>query len=210
MAGEVNARPYNSPQRQAQAAATRSSVIRAAHALFTANGYAATTVAEVASSAGVSIDTVYTSVGRKPELILAVIDALLGGSDSGQRDYVKSIREQPTAHAKIATYAAAVARLVPQVAPLQEALRTAGETDAACANAWRRLVDRRADNMRLFAAELRRTGGVRADLTDAEVADLVWSTNAPEYWLLLKQRGWSPVRYERLLVDVWNRVLLAE
>jgi AcrR family transcriptional regulator len=210
MAGQVNTRPYDSPQRQAQAAATRSSVIDSARALFTTNGYSATTVAEVARTAGVSVDTVYTSVGRKPELILAVIDAILGASDARQRDYVKQIQEQPTAQAKIAAYAAAVARLVPKIAPLQDALGKAGETDAACARMRKRLVNRRAKNMLAFAADLRATGRLRTDLTDAQVADLVWSTNAPEYWLLLKQRGWSPKRYERLLVDLWTRMLLTD
>ena len=62
--------------------------------------------------------------------------------------------------------------------------------------------------MRRFAAELRSTGELRADLSDDEVADIVWSTNAPEYYLLLDERGWTPEAYERLLVDVWTRTLL--
>jgi hypothetical protein len=61
----------------------------------------------------------------------------------------------------------------------------------------------------LFASDLRSTGDLRADLTDQEVADIVWSTNAAEYWLLLDQRGWTPARYEALLVDMWSRTLLA-
>ena len=40
-------------------------------------------------------------------------------------------------------------------------------------------------NMRLFAADLRATGELRADLTDDEVADVVWSMNAAEYRALL-------------------------
>lgn len=210
MAEKVNTRSYESARRQAQAAATRSAVIDAARDLFTAGGYSATTVADIARSAGVSVDTVYTSVGRKPELILAVIDAELGGSDAQQRGYVQAIQEQQSAEAKIAVYAAAVARRVPRIAPLQEALRKAAETDPACAKAWQGLVNRRAANMLAFAADLRSTGDVRGDLSDAQVADLLWSTNAPEYWLLLKQRGWSPKRYERLLVDMWTRMVLAE
>jgi hypothetical protein len=63
--------------------------------------------------------------------------------------------------------------------------------------------------MRLFAADLRATGELRDDLTNEEVADIVWSTNAAEYWLLLEQCGWTPARYEALLVDVWSRTLLA-
>jgi len=209
----VKTRSYRSPQRRERAAATRLSVLAAARDLFQAKGYAATTVADVARRAGVSVDTVYASVGRKPELVLSVIDTMLAGTEeplpAEQRDYVLAIGSEPTAVGRIEIYAAAVARLVPHTAPLQEALRKAGDTDAVCAATWLRLVTRRAANMLLFAADLRSTGELRADLTDQEVADIVWSTNAAEYWLLLAQRGWTPARYQGLLVDVWSRTLLA-
>ena len=46
--------------------------------------------------------------------------------------------------------------------------------------------------MRMFAADLRATGELRADLSDEEIADVVWSMNGPEYWsLLVVDRGWS-------------------
>ena len=213
MPDQVKTRRYRSPQRRERAAATRLSVLAAARDLLQDRGYAGTTVADVARLAGVSVDTVYASVGRKPELVLAVIDMVLGGAaqpvPADQRDYVQAIRSEPTARGKIEVYAGALARLIPRTAPLQEALRKAGDTDAACAATWRRLVSRRAANMLLFAAELRSTGDLRGDLSDQEVADIVWSTNAAEYWLLLDQRGWTPARYEALLVDVWSGTLLA-
>lgn len=187
---------------------TRESVIEAARTLFSEQGYTATTVGAVARTAGVSLDTVYTAVGRKPALARAVIDSVLGGEDARQRNYVQAIRAHRSGDDKLAAYAAATAALVPRIAPLQEALRIAGDTDEDCARAWQGLVDRRAKNMREFAADLRATGHVRPDLTDAEVADLIWSMNAAEYWLLLQQRGWSPRRYEQLLCDVWTRTLL--
>ena len=80
--------------------------------------------------------------------------------------------------------------------------------DADCARLWRGIADRRAANMLLFARDLRATGELRPDLDDADVADLVWSTNAPEYYQLLAERGWTPERYRRLVVDMWTRVLL--
>ncbi len=210
---QVKTRSYRSPHRREQAAATRSSVLTAARELLQNNGYAATSVADIARLAGVSVDTVYASVGRKPQIVLAVIDMVLGAADepvpAEQRDYVRAIQREPTALGKIKVYAAAVARLIPQTAPLQEILRTAGQTDADCAAAWQHLVRRRAANMRLFAADLRSTGELRGDLADEEVADVVWSTNAAEYWLLLEQRGWTSARYETLLVDLWSRMLLA-
>jgi len=210
---QVKTRSYRSPHRREQAANTHASVLAAARDLLQDKGYAATSVADIAELAGVSMDTVYASVGRKPELVLAVIDMVLGGADepvpAEQRDYVMAVRTEPSALGKIKVYAAAVAMLSPRTAPLQEALRTAGETDVDCRATWRSLVNRRAANMRLFAADLRSTGELRDDLTDQQVADVVWSTNAAEYWMLLNQRGWTSARYEAWLVDLWSRTLLA-
>ena len=210
---QVKTRSYHSPQRREHAETTRSSVLAAARDLLQDRGYAATSVVDIAHLAGVSVDTVYASVGRKPELVLAVIDMVLGGAEeplpADRRGYVVEVRGEPSALGKIKVYAAAVAKLVPAIATLQEALRMAGETDADCAATWRGLVNRRAANMRLFAADLRSTGELRDDLTDEQVADVVWSTNAAEYWLLLDQRGWTPARYEAWLVDLWSRMLLA-
>ena len=97
---------------------------------------------------------------------------------------------------------------MPQIAPLQDALRRAAESDAACAAVWAGMLERRAANVLLLAQDLRTTGELRADLTDQEVADIVGSTNAVEYYLLLARRGWTPERYARLLADLWSRTLL--
>ena len=211
MGEEGKPRAYRSPVRAARAAATRRAILIAAKDLFTVVGYGST-VAEVAARAGVSVDTVYASVGRKPDLVLAVIDMVLGQADEPvpveQRAYVQEIRAAPTAEAKLELYAVALAGLLPVIAPLQEALREAGRIDAECARAWQHLVDRRAQRMLLLAAELRATGEIRDDLTDAQVADILWSLNSAEYFLLLAQRGWTPQEYRVYLADVWTSVLL--
>jgi hypothetical protein len=64
------------------------------------------------------------------------------------------------------------------IAPLLRALVFAGEEDAAGADAFRHIDERRAANMRVLAAELRTTGGLRPDLDDDAVAALVWATNS--------------------------------
>lgn len=161
-----------------------------------------------------SVDTIYASVGRKPQLMLAVIDVVLGeGNDpvpAEQRDYVRAIRAAESAADKIHVYAAALGRVLPATADLQEALRHAAQTDAECASVWRGLTQRRAANMLLFASDLRGTGAVRDDLTDEVVADVVWSTNSVEYYLLLRQRGWTSEQYVHWLEDLWCRTLLAQ
>jgi AcrR family transcriptional regulator len=209
----VNRRRYDAPRRREAADRTRARILAAAGALFRDQGYEPTAVAQIARRAGVSVDTVYAAVGRKPQLVRTVIDDLLGEGRgpvlAEQREYVERIRATEGAAAKLAVYAAALARLHPQVAPLVGALRDAGRGDEECRRAWQELIERRAANMRTFAAELRSTGELRDDLDDAAVGDLVWATNSPEYFLLLASRGWSPERYRDHLGDLWTRLLLS-
>ncbi|HEY6793184.1 MAG TPA: TetR/AcrR family transcriptional regulator [Kineosporiaceae bacterium] len=212
MTQPVNKRRYDSTRRRASAERTRAAVLLAARDLFTRHGYAATPVTDIARAAGVSLDTVYAAVGRKPQLLLAVHDMELaeGGTpvDAEQRDYVQQIRAAPTAAEKISTYAAALARVLPRTVPLALALRAAGETDPACREAYAGLTERRAANMRLFAQDLRGTGELRDDLDDAAVGDLIWTMNSPDYYTLVLSRGRTPQEYADLVQDVWTRTLL--
>jgi AcrR family transcriptional regulator len=208
----VKKRRYDGSRRRAAAEQTRAAVLRAARELFTSRGYDGTSVAEIARAAGVSVDTLYETVGRKPQLLLAVHDMELAGGDvpveAEQRDYVQQIRAAPTAVAKITVYTEALARVLPRSVPLLESLRAAGQTDPACREVYQAIRERRAANMRLFAADLRATGELRDDLDDDAIADLVWSMNAPEYFLLITSRGRRPAQYAAMIRDVWIRTLL--
>lgn len=127
------------------------------------------------------------------------------------RPYVQAIREAPTAREKIAIHAEAVARMGPRTAPIFAVLTQAAGSDATCRALAKELAGRRAANMRLFAADLRATGALREDLSDAQVADIVWSLNSPEYFtLLVSGRGWTPGEFADYLRDVWCRLLLAD
>lgn len=211
--GERVKRSYDASRRQAAAERTRRAVVEAAHALFSEGGYAATSVQAVADRAGVSLDTVYASVGRKPQLLLAVHDLVLGEGagpvPAEQRGYVQAVREASGAQTKIRLYADAMGRLLPRSVPVVEALREAGLTDPSCAAQHRALSERRAANMRLFVADLRATGELRPDLSDEDAADLVWSLNSPEWFGLITGRGRTPAAFAELMADVLVRTLLA-
>lgn len=206
-------RQYRSPQRSRRAAATQAAILKAARDQFTDKGYAAASVGDIAAAAGVNVDTVYSSVGRKPQLMLGVIDMTLASSDrpvaAEERDYVQDVRAAPDARMKLATYAEALGRIMPKVAPLFEALGQAALSDTECAALRETISERRASNMRRLAADLRSTGELRSDLTDDVVADLLWTTNAPEYFALAVARGWTPKTYAERLADLWVRLLLS-
>ena len=208
-------RGYTSTQRAEQAAATRRAVLDAARELFTGNGYASTTVAQIAARAGVNTDTLYVAVGRKPAILRELVETAISGQDhavpADERDYVRAFRAAPSAGEKIDIYARAIGRMGPRTGPIFVALRDASAKDPQCAALLAEITGRRAANMRRLAADLRDTGSVRPDLTDDEVADIIWAMNSAEYYVLLvEQCGWTTDRFAAHLADTWRRVLLAD
>jgi hypothetical protein len=89
-------------------------------------------------------------------------------------------------------------------------LQQAAPADASLGTLWDEISKRRAANMELLAKDLMASEGLRRDLSLRRVADILWSMNAPEYYLLLVGgRGWTVVEYESWLADAWSRLLLA-
>jgi AcrR family transcriptional regulator len=212
MPGPVKRR-YDATRRRQAAARTRAAILDAARQLFTERGYAATPMTAIADRAGVALDTIYASVGRKPELARLLIETAISGTDQAipaeQRDYVRAIQAAPDAGTKIAIYAAAVAAIAPRLALVLAIIQQAARDEPELARLWDQIAERRAANMRRFVADLATAAPLRLDPDQA--ADIVWATNSAEmYQLLVGQRGWSPQRYERFLADTWRRLLLAE
>ena len=212
MPGRVNRR-YDATRRRQAAARTRAAILEAARQLFTERGYAATPMTAIAARAGVALDTVYASAGRKPELARLLVETAISGTGQAvpaeQRGYVRAIQAAPDAATKISIYAAAVAAIAPRLAPVLAIIQQAARDEPELARLWAETAERRAANMRRFVAGLAAAAPLRLDPDQA--ADIVWATNSAEmYQLLAGQRGWSPQRYERFLADTWRRLLLAE
>jgi len=204
-------RRYDSTGRRQAAARTRAAILDAARELFTDRGYTATPMTAIAERAGVALDTVYASVGRKPALARLLIETAISGTDQAipaeQRDYVRAIQAAPDANTKIAIYAAAVAAIAPRLSLVLSIIHQAAPAEPELGALWHEIAERRAANMRLFIADLASVASLRLD--PGEAADIVWATNATElYQLLVGQRGWSPQRYQRFLTDTWRRLLL--
>lgn len=213
MSEHVRRRSYHSPLRAELANQTRAAIIAAARELLITDGFARTTVHRIAVQAGVNVDTIYRSVGRKPDVLRAVVESALSGTPetvpAEQRDYVIRIRAAVAAEEKIDIYAAAITEIQQRLAPVFLALRDASRVDPVSHRLWQDIADRRARNMHDFADDLVATGELRDDLDSDQLADILWSMNAPEYWLLLVQeRHWSPERFRDWIADAWKRLLL--
>lgn len=207
-------RSYDNAARKARSDATRSRILEVALELLTTRGYRGATIAEIARRADVHLDTVYELVGRKPELLRALIERAISGADGAvapkDRDYVRAMRDEPDPRQKLAIYAAATLDIHNRLAPLLVALRDAGTTDNEAQQVWREISDRRARNMRDLVRDLGPDGTLRSELSVDEAADVIWATASAELFILFSnERGWTPESYAQWLADTWSRLLLA-
>jgi AcrR family transcriptional regulator len=206
-------RTYDSSARREAARATRQSIFEAAQTVFLEKGYAAATMPAIAKAAGIALDTVYATVGKKASLFRLLVETAISGSDKAvppeERDYVRSIRAEPDPAEKLRIYAGALRSIQSRLAPLFRVLQGAAPLDPELDALWQSISQRRAENMRLLAKDLAATGGLRAGLSIAKAADIIWSMNSPEFYLLLvEQRGWPAKDFEEWLGEAWIRLLL--
>src|SRR3954447_6276052 len=97
-------------RRVIQAEQTRAEILRAAREQFVATGYAATSLKGIAAQAGVSVQTLYDSVGSKADLVRRLSDLIDEEAQVGE-----IARELPTATdpmAVVAVPAAITCRIV--------------------------------------------------------------------------------------------------
>ena len=214
MVEPVKSRQYQSQLRRDRAQQTRRDILVAARQLFPAQGYAATTVAQIAAEAGVNPDTVYASVGAKPVLFGLLLETAISGADEAvpaeERDYVRRIQTATSAGMKIDLYAGAIRTILSRLSPLMLVLRDAAGQVPELATLRETISLRRAANMLRYAEDLARTGELRPGLDRQEVADTIWATCSAElYQLFIDDRGWTPEQYERWLAATWRRLFLA-
>ena len=200
-------RTYDSLRRTEQAQQTRASIAAAARRCFTANGWAATTVREVAQEAGVAVPTVYAAYGSKTGLALALADAAdLAADPATELADLEAAEGDPAR--QLAAMAAYDRRLFERAGDLITMLRDAGRSEPELATVYRD-GRRRADAVRaeVFASwpegALRSDVGVSIDVYAALCSIDVYTTLAVE-------RSWSPGRIESWWAAVLPREILAD
>src|SRR3954466_14844469 len=198
MAEDVKARRrYDASSRRERAARDRERVLQVAGARFLSDGYAATTVAEVAGEAKVSAEYVYKAFGGKSGLVRAIYDRSLLGSgplpaEERSDEAQASAPDGATAARRLGELTAEVA---PLVAPVLLLIRTAAAAgDAGMAELLRRVEAERHERMLHNARALAARGLLTTDIGRA--ADVMWLSTSPElYESLVLKRGWSPAQF---------------
>lgn len=212
MAEPVKKRAYRSTIRREQAARTRALIVDAAADLFVAQGYAATTVRQIADRAGVAPDTVYATFGSKVRVLTAVIDVRLapqGDANVMDRPEAAAVRDAPDQLAQLAAFARDMATISTRVRPVYEVLRTAQAADEDVAVVFAEMERHRLANMRRMVDWLAARGPLRLDVERA--ADVVWTLASPDVGrLLCDVRGWSEAEHAAWLEQALASALLPE
>jgi AcrR family transcriptional regulator len=190
-------RAYDSSGRRAEAHLRRKAVLGSARELFTENGFAATTVTEVASASGVSPETIYKAYGGKAGLVRALYAvALEGDGDVAAEQRSEELRASANAREVVTGWSRLAMEVAPKVSSLQLLVRDAALVDPSLHDLLTELDDARHRRMTENAEFLRATGHLRRGVTLHAAADLLWSVSSPEMFeLLVSRRGWSLETY---------------
>jgi AcrR family transcriptional regulator len=209
-------RPYLSPLRAQQAAATRRAVTAAARELFIAQGYGATTLDQIAARAGVSKPTVFSAVGNKQTVLSVVRDVAMAGDDEqasvAERPTARQIRAEPDQHRAVELLAGLISGVGARYCEIDEVLRGAASGgEPGLRELWQTSEAQRLAGARLWATTLADKGSLREGVDLDAAIDLLWLYMAPDhYYRMVHVRGWPAQRFEGWLSDTLSRLLLLD
>lgn len=204
--------PQQSPgrrrnRRDVAAEATRDEVLRAARRLFAEQGYAVTTVGQIATEAGVAVQTVYSSVGSKAALVLALNDLI--DAESGVPQAAASMATVSDPESLIRAGVHLTRLLNERCGDIVGVLLAAAPADADVAASVRDGMRRHQDGAAQLAGRLSELGALREGTSEEQAAASFGVLTSPAGWRQLTEgSGWSFGQAEDWLVESLTRLLL--
>jgi AcrR family transcriptional regulator len=170
-------RRYHAPRRTAAAAQTREAILAAAKARFETGGWVATTMAAVATDAGVSPKTIEASFRTKAKLLAAVVDyAIRGDLDPTpmvQRAAVQAERDAPDAATMLDLHAQRSAQILSRSAHIAWVVESAAAGDQRVGELWAQMTHNLRFGVDTAAETLLAKPGLRAELTPEETREIL-------------------------------------
>jgi AcrR family transcriptional regulator len=202
MGEDVKARPERGTRRREQARATRRRIIDAGLDLFLRQGYAVTTLEQIAGQAGVAVQTVYFHFGNKRTILKEIVDVVAVGDDEPvallDRPWMQKLRAEPDARRALTIWIHEGRNIFARVAPIMRIVRDAAGADPDMATQWDVNQQQRFTAHHTLAQQLADRHGLRQGLSVAKAADIIFALLSIEVYLLLTvERGWTPARWER-------------
>jgi AcrR family transcriptional regulator len=190
-----------------QAAQTRRDILAAARRLFVERGYASTTVNHIAEEAGVALQTVYSSVGPKPAIVLGLVDLI--DEESGLDELVPLAMAETDPRRVIAWAVRIPYTLLERCGDIMLVLMSAAAVEPEGARALQEGWTRHREGALQAARKLVASGAVRPGLTLDDVhATIALTTWSGQQFQARNGLGWTGPMWERWCVRLLTDALL--
>jgi AcrR family transcriptional regulator len=200
-------RPYQSRVRERQADDTRRRIVEAARHLLQTEGYDGMTIEAIARRAEVSPPSVYAIFKSKTGLLIALLNQSMFGAD--YEEVVRQTLNATDPETRLRRAAAVSRQIRGTQSALFDLMRGAGVVAPELAK-----LEQERENLRYEKEEgminfLRDAGALRPGLSHKTARDIFWIlTGGDVYRMLVRERGWSPQKYQNWLADTLVRSLL--
>ena len=206
MGEDVKAGPQRGTRRREQAQATRRRITDAGLDLFVRQGYALTTLEQIAGQAGVAVQTVYFHFGNKRTLLKEIVDVVAVGDDEPvallDRPWMQQFRAEPDARRALTIWIRNSRAIFARIAPIMRIVRDAAGADPDMTAQWDVNQQQRFIAHSTLAQQLAEKHGLRQGLSAAKAADILFALLSLDVYLLLTvERGWTPAQWERWITN---------
>jgi AcrR family transcriptional regulator len=194
--------------RQRQAVDTRRRIVDATRRLLQSEGYAGMTIEAIAQRAEVSAQSVYAIFKSKTGVLIALLDQSTFGSD-----YEEVVRQaqgasDPETRLRRAAWVARQIRGAQSAA--FDLLQSAGVVAPELSKLGQQRERLRYQKEKGVISFLRNAGRLRSGLSHKTARDIFWMlTGGDVYRMLVRERGWSPQKYQDWLADTLVHALLS-
>ena len=214
MGGPVK-RPYRSPLREQAARRTRAQIRDAAARLFVQQGYALTTMRQIADNAEVSERTAYLAFPSKLDLFMEVIGVATAGDDRpvpiAERPEFQSALSERDGKTALALLVSLVSIFNERSGALVMAAHESAGADGALREAVMQGERAFARDVALIAQALQAHGALHPDLSVEEATDILLLLVSPQaHQVLRRDRKRSVARYRSTVLKALERALLHE
>lgn len=196
-------------RRQIQAEATRRDILTAARRLFATQGYAATSMAAIAEETGAAVQTIYSSVGPKHAILLALLDQM--DEEAGVGLLWQKVGEAKDPREMIRLGVNLSRQFVERFGDVIWTLMSAAPTEPDVAAALAEANRRHRTGMGRLAGRLAAADALKPGLTPERAGDifglLAW---AETYRQLTQDYGWTLDDAEAWIAETVITLLLAE
>ena len=199
-------RSYKSPRRTSAAVATRRAILEAALALFQSEGYVRTPMSEIARKADVSVNTIYASVGNKPQLLIALTQD--ASTDDGIEETLTSVETEASATDVVGLIARGTREVFEQNDWVLGVLYDNAAGDAQIAAVTAAADKQYRERIQQAAERLDALRSLQPNVDAGRAGEILWFYFGYRPWRDLRELGWSWDQAQEWLTDQATRAVL--